>query len=137
MVWYGDGSSDAEDVAAAKNARRRSSRSGGHVNGEPATDGGRRNSRIGLAVGAVVVILLLLLVIGNGTSNGPPFSPRSTTESGTRALVRLLEAEGADVELRAGPPLASDDIALVLVDRFASPRPQFGRQHKRRHRQNR
>ncbi len=76
---------------------------------------------------AVVVIGLLLFFIGRRGSDGPPYDPRSTSEDGTRAVVRLIEDLGGSVEIIQGAPASADagDVALILVDRYRSNDPDL------------
>lgn len=62
-----------------------------------------------------VAVLLIGVVSRSGRTEGEPLDPRSTDELGARALVLLLEREGADVHLGGGlpPPGAT---AVVLRD---------------------
>lgn len=69
---------------------------------------------------ALLAVVLALLAIGNRASGGGSFSPHSTSENGTRAMVRLLEDSGVAVEVRTGVPGPGDDIALILSDRFVT-----------------
>jgi hypothetical protein len=59
-----------------------------------------------------------VLVGSSGRVDGPPLDPRSTSPTGTRALVLLLESLGAEVELAATVPERSDAVVLVLRDTF-------------------
>ncbi len=60
-------------------------------------------------------VLLAALLVGAPGREGPPLDPASTDPLGTRALVLLLEARGATVELVSGPT-SRHDTALVLAD---------------------
>lgn len=71
-----------------------------------------------------VVLLLGVLLVGfwllaRPTGSETPLDPRSTAPAGTRALVLLLEEQGAEVQLSDELPDAGEvDVALVLQDRF-------------------
>ena len=58
-------------------------------------------------------VLLIGVFTRNGRSDGDPLDPRSTGELGARALVLLLEHEGADVRIAPEP---GDGTALLLQD---------------------
>jgi hypothetical protein len=64
------------------------------------------------------VALVAVLVLQGSPAGGPPLDPRSDEPDGTSALVAVLEGLGATVELSEGLPRATDDVALVLVDRL-------------------
>ncbi|MEX2293671.1 MAG: DUF4350 domain-containing protein [Acidimicrobiales bacterium] len=75
-----------------------------------------RSVVIGACIGAS--LLAVALVGGRPGRDGPPLDPRSDGPLGTSALVALLRAVGADVDLSVGLPGLGDDIALVLQDRL-------------------
>lgn len=83
----------------------------------PATreDTGFRRARPWI-VGALVIVVIAV-VVGPGPDNSP-LSPDSPRPAGTKALVELLRAEGADVDITRGLPDASHDVALVLSSQF-------------------
>ncbi len=48
----------------------------------------------------MVALVLLAVALTDDATNGPEFDPRSTSPSGTRALIELIERFGADVTQR-------------------------------------
>lgn len=68
-----------------------------------------------------LAILLVLVVLGflvRRPDDGDPLDPRSTKPLGAKALVELLESQGAEVELDRSPPApdASAQVTLLLTD---------------------
>lgn len=95
----------------------------GEVPGAPPVR--RRRSRalwLWGAVGLVVVLLGTLLFLGRpDVERPPPLSPTSEWPDGTKGLVLLLEAEGAEVTVTDDAPgdvdeLDSTDVLLIPVD---------------------
>jgi hypothetical protein len=75
--------------------------------------------RSALVAGAIALALVVAALAGGDPgSDGPPLDPRSDGPLGTSALVTLLQAFGADVDLSVGLPSAADDVALLLQDRL-------------------
>lgn len=76
-------------------------------------------SRSALVVGAIALALVLAALAGGDPgSDGPPLDPRSDGPLGASALVSLLRAFDAEVDLSVGLPSGSDDVALLLQDRL-------------------
>lgn len=71
-----------------------------------------------VVVTVLAAVLVVALLGGRPGRDGPPLDPRSDGPLGTSALVALLRDVGATVELSPGLPARSDDVALVLRDRF-------------------
>jgi hypothetical protein len=67
-----------------------------------------------LVVAGFVVVALLAGAPGDG--GGEPFDPSSTAPNGTRALVELIGAMGAEVEVGRAVPAAEDDVAILFTD---------------------
>lgn len=87
----------------------------------PRRSGGPESSsaRTALAVIAVAVIAVALVFVVRARPQTEPFDPRSSSSSGTRGLVLLLEAYGATVDVTdAAPAIGSDTRVLVLDDRL-------------------
>lgn len=70
-----------------------------------------------LAVLAALVVLALLV---RRPDDGDPLDPRSTKPLGAKALVELLESQGADVSIERAAPAPSDgsDTTLMLSDQL-------------------
>lgn len=66
----------------------------------------------------VAMVVVAALVVGAPSGNSNPLDPNSTGRDGTKALVLLLRALGANVHIGATAPTASDGVALVLQDRL-------------------
>lgn len=65
-----------------------------------------------------LAILLALLVLGllvRRPDDGDPLDPHSTKPLGAKALVELLEAQGASVSISRSTPTAEDHAATVLL----------------------
>lgn len=77
---------------------------------------GRPRRGVIVSVGVVVALLLAAMAGGRPGRGGPPLDPRSDGPLGTSALVSLLRGLGADVDLSAGLPGPTDEVALVLQD---------------------
>lgn len=77
--------------------------------------GGRRGCLPLLVVGGLLAIVVALLA-GNdpGTRGGPPFDPDSVSPYGTRALVELLRAQGARVDVPDTFPPDDADTAVIF-----------------------
>lgn len=84
------------------------------------SSGGEASSaRTALAVVAVAVIAVALVFIVRARPQTEPFDPRSSSPSGARGLVLLLEEFGATVDVTdAAPEIGSDSRVLVLDDRL-------------------
>lgn len=79
-----------------------------------------RSRRIGwIAIGALAVVATAL-IIGAPGGGRPPLDPRSTSPDGTKAIVLLLRALGAHVDLGPTLPSNTDAVALVLQDHLNS-----------------
>jgi hypothetical protein len=63
-------------------------------------------------------VLVLVALVAGAPSSSRPLDPASTQPDGTRALVLLLEALGADVDVVRGPVPDDATAALVLQDRL-------------------
>lgn len=63
-------------------------------------------------------LLVTALLGGRPGRDGPPLDPRSDGPLGTSALVSLLRALDASVDLSVGMPGPADDVALLLDDRL-------------------
>ena len=75
--------------------------------------GGRTAFVVGLALVLVVGFYLLARPSGSDT----PLDPRSTSPTGTKALVLLLEEQGAEVDLSDDvPAMGEADVVLLLQD---------------------
>jgi hypothetical protein len=66
----------------------------------------------------VIVGLVVVAVVAGAPSNpaGESLDPTSTSETGTKALVELLESFGASVDTSASEPRDDTDVAILLVD---------------------
>src|SRR4051794_31265511 len=78
------------------------------------------SSRLPLLIGAGLLVALIVigLVAGNDSSggSGPPLSPSSTADDGTRGLVLLLKDLGADTRVGQRTPDRDTHFALLLHD---------------------
>ncbi len=84
-----------------------------------AGDGGGSGARVGITALLLVVAAAGMLLLVRARPDPEAFDPRSGAGSGTRALVLLLERQGATVDVvRAAPEPGSDDRVLVLEDRL-------------------
>jgi hypothetical protein len=80
----------------------------------PGSTSSRRWLRWAVVLGALIVVAL---VAGGPHSSGGAYDPDSTSEVGTKALVELLEASGADVSvLDTSPGASTTDVAVLLSD---------------------
>jgi hypothetical protein len=79
---------------------------------------GRSRRGAGIVVLVALGALLVSFVVGRPEPTRPPLDPRSHQPDGTSALVSLLRALGAEVDLSIGMPGGGDDVALLLVDRL-------------------
>jgi hypothetical protein len=80
---------------------------------------GQSGGKLALSVVLVLGLAVLLLVIVRAKPNTEAFDPRSSRDDGARALVLLLEAQGADVAIeRSLPEPGADERVLVLDDRL-------------------
>lgn len=69
-------------------------------------------------------VLLVVAIVGGGIitsalrqpSSGLPLDPRSTSPSGTKAIVELVDELGGRVDIDRTLPDEEDDVALLLVD---------------------
>jgi hypothetical protein len=85
------------------------------------TGGESSSARTALAVVAVAVIAVALVFIVRARPQTEPFDPRSSSPSGARGLVLLLEDFGATVDVTdVAPEIGSDARVLVLDDRLDS-----------------
>jgi hypothetical protein len=83
------------------------------------TGGESSSARTALAVVAVAVIAVALVFVVRARPQTEPFDPRSSSPSGARGLVLLLQGFGATVEVTdAAPEIGSDTRVLVLDDRL-------------------
>ncbi|MGI9017425.1 MAG: DUF4350 domain-containing protein [Euzebya sp.] len=64
----------------------------------------------------IAIVVLLILAIGPRGSSGPPLDPRSTGPLGTRGIVDVLGALGADVSVTSALPETDDTTILVITD---------------------
>jgi hypothetical protein len=64
----------------------------------------------------VVVIALGLFLLVRARPDTGPLDPRSSSDDGTRALVLLLERQGATVEIVRGAPSPGDDARVLVLD---------------------
>jgi hypothetical protein len=71
---------------------------------------------IGLAVGFGVVVLAILVLAPSNSGGADALDPASTSASGTKALMMLLEQSGASVRVTSQVPDAVDGTALLLSD---------------------
>ena len=75
---------------------------------------------------ALVGALALLAILVAGRPSEPDederFSPDSTSGSGTKAMVLLLEELGADVEADEGVPTGTTSAAVLLDDQLSPDR---------------
>jgi hypothetical protein len=79
------------------------------------------SARTALAVIAVAVIAVALVFIVRARPQTEPFDPRSSSPSGARGLVLLLQDFGATVDVTGiAPEIGSDARVLVLDDRLDS-----------------
>lgn len=84
-----------------------------------AGDGGGSGARVGITALLLVVAAAGMLLLVRARPDPEAFDPRSGAGSGTRALVLLLERQGATVDVvRSAPEPGSDDRVLVLEDRL-------------------
>ncbi len=74
--------------------------------------GGGRTAIAGVFI-LVMAIALVLLVRARPAPE--PFDPRSSGSDGTRGLVLLLEAAGAEVDVVRAPPSPGDDRRLLVI----------------------
>ena len=74
-----------------------------------------------LAVALLAAAVVAAGLAGSGRRDGPPLDPRSTAPDGTKGLVELLRALGAEVEVGSGPPTAATDTVLLLEDTLDEP----------------
>jgi hypothetical protein len=78
--------------------------------------------RRGIVIGALLAVVIAgILVLSNTPADPydrPPLHPRGTGPAGTRAMVELIESEGADARI-GGEPVASDDVVLQLQDTWS------------------
>jgi hypothetical protein len=80
---------------------------------------GSSSGRTALAVIAVAVIAVALVFIVRAGPQTEPFDPRSSSPSGARGLVLLLEGFGATVDVTdTAPEVGSQTRVLVLDDRL-------------------
>ena len=79
----------------------------------------RRRSRLPLYL-ILAAAVVIAIVAGAPSGDGEPLDPHSTGRLGTRALVLLLEHEGADVEVTANLPTSVPATALVLSDHLTA-----------------
>lgn len=70
--------------------------------------------RVAITAALVVAVALGLLLIARARPDAEPFDPRSGSPGGTRALVLLLESQGAQVTIERDLP-APGSVARVLV----------------------
>ncbi len=73
------------------------------------------NRRWWLIAATVLLLGLALGLLGRDGGGGLPFDPRSTEPQGAAALVEVLRALGADVEVSGGVPDDDTEVALLLV----------------------
>ena len=78
----------------------------------PTTTGGRLVLWLVIGLGLVLVAL----VVGGPKAPGRDLDPASTSASGTKAMVLLLEESGARVDVRDSTPDRSTGVALLLSD---------------------
>jgi hypothetical protein len=71
-----------------------------------------------VVVAVAAALLVAALAGGRPGREGPPLDPRSDGPLGTSALVSLLRALDAEVDLSVGLPDPGDDVALLLSDRL-------------------
>jgi hypothetical protein len=68
---------------------------------------------------AVALVALVLFLVVRQRPASSAFDPRSSSDSGARALVLLLEQQGASVQVTREPPRPGDEVrVLVLADRL-------------------
>ena len=78
------------------------------------------SSRAGSAIAALTVIAAVVMMFAvfvgpsDGRRSGPPLDPRSTTDSGTRAAVILMEQHGRRVSI--GAPGSAAGTVLMFTD---------------------
>lgn len=70
----------------------------------------------GPLVALLAAVVVLAVVSSAGRGDGLPLDPRSTDPDGTKALVTVLDALGADVALEDGAEIGDADVTLLLVD---------------------
>lgn len=81
--------------------------------------GALRSPRLRRALPVIAVLALLAavaLVTATEEDSGQPLDPRSAGGSGTRALVEVLDALGAQVDIAADAPDAAAQTTLLLSD---------------------
>lgn len=80
-----------------------------------------RSRRIRIAAFSSVLVAMVVvtaLIVGAPSGTSKPLDPNSAAPDGTKALVLLLRALGANVQTGSTLPSASDGVALVLQDRL-------------------
>jgi hypothetical protein len=66
--------------------------------------------------GVFILVMVVALVMVVRARPGPePFDPRSSGPDGTRGLVLLLEASGADVDIVRSPPSPGEDARVLVI----------------------
>lgn len=78
------------------------------------------SSRSGTAVfwGGLTLLLVLVAVLAAGNTNNERLDPRGVSGEGAKALVELMEAFDADVELDVDLPTSSHAVAVLLSDGY-------------------
>jgi hypothetical protein len=75
--------------------------------------------RVAVTAVLVAVIAICMVFLVRAKPGPEAFDPRSNRDDGTRALVLLLQQQGAVVDItRAVPPLVAEERVLVLSDRL-------------------
>ncbi|MEO5725227.1 MAG: DUF4350 domain-containing protein [Ilumatobacteraceae bacterium] len=77
---------------------------------------GGRGTRVALTASVVVVVALVMLLVGRARPERDPFDPNSTRPDGARALVLLLRAQGAQVDISRSVPQPSGASRVVVLD---------------------
>jgi hypothetical protein len=81
-----------------------------------AGDTGRSGGRVAVTGILLVIVAVGMLLIVRARPRPEPFDPRSERSDGARALVLLLRAEGATVDVVRTPPAAGSATRVLVLD---------------------